>query len=188
MNHSLLHQSLKQAFIIKKGTYPYLIHPLLDGIPEIPPQLLHEVVSVMKEQITPYLPFDKIVTIEAMGIPIASLLSIELNSPLTIIRKRKYGFKDEHMVQQQTGYVSSKLYINGLKKDDQVIIVDDVVSTGQTLQTVIKKLQELKINVKGVFLIVDKGSMAYKLEEEMHIPFFALSTIELINDHVQIIK
>ena len=187
MNNTLLNQSLKQAQIIKKGSYSYLIHPLLDGIPEISPQLFHEVTTLMKEQITSFLPFDKIVTIEAMGIPLASLLSAELNIPLTIVRKRKYDLADEHIVQQQTGYASSKLYINGLKKDDHVIIVDDVISTGQTLQAVIKKLCELEITVKGVFLIVDKGKMAYKIEKEMHIPFFSLTSIEIIDNHVKIV-
>jgi adenine phosphoribosyltransferase len=58
---------------------------------------------------------DKIVTMEAMGIPLATALSLKLKIPFVIIRKRTYGLPGEIDVEQITGYSKSKLYINGLK-------------------------------------------------------------------------
>ena len=59
-----------------------------------------------------------------MGIPLAAALSLKMNIPFIIIRKRSYGLPGEVDVEQITGYSKSKLYINNLKKGDNIIIVD----------------------------------------------------------------
>ena len=103
MKLNLLIKSIKEAPIVKKGKYQYVIHPLTDGIPEIKPNLLEEVINKMFEIVKKYKDIDKIVTIEAMGIPLASVLSLKLNIPFSIIRKRKYGIENEIYVKQETG-------------------------------------------------------------------------------------
>ena len=62
--------------------------------------------------------------------PLALMLSLQLGIPFTIIRKREYGLPGEVSIEQVTGYSKSKMYVNGLKKSDRVVIVDDVLSTG----------------------------------------------------------
>ena len=86
-----LEMSLKNAPVVKKGNYFYVIHPITDGIPEIKPDLLNEVVTEIEDRIKKVGNFNKIVTMEAMGIPIAACLSIKTNIPFNIIRKRCYG-------------------------------------------------------------------------------------------------
>ena len=78
------------------------------------PELLKEVSDEMKKHIKKCGKFDSIVTMEAMGIPLASALSLDMGIPFTIIRKREYGLPGEVSVEQVTGYSKSKLYINGL--------------------------------------------------------------------------
>jgi len=157
MNIGQLKKSFENAPIIKMGDYNYIVHPILDGIPEINPDLLKLVITEMKKYIEKCLQIDKIVTIESMGIPLATALSLDMNIPFTIIRKRKYGLPGEMCVDQVTGYSKSKLYINGLKKGDNVVIVDDLISTGGTLKGVLSGLMKIGVNVKGVFVAVDKG-------------------------------
>ena len=96
-------KSLEKAPVIKKGDYSYIVHPITDGIPEIQPEMLREVTSEMKKHIEKCGSIDKIVTIEAMGIPLATALSLDMNIPFTIIRKRKYGLPGEVCVEQKTG-------------------------------------------------------------------------------------
>ena len=139
----ILKKSLENAPIINKGKYQYIIHPLTDGIPKIEPKLLEEVTNKMSNIIKKYENIDKIVTIEAMGIPLASVLSLKMNIPFSIIRKRKYGLENEIYVKQETGYSKSKLYLNGFKAGEKIIIVDDVLSTGGTLKSVLKSLFEI---------------------------------------------
>jgi len=184
MNKTLLKQSLKDAPIIKKGVYSYVIHPLTDGIPEIQPALLKEVTNELMKQLQRIQPFDRIVTMEAMGIPLASLLSIQMNIPFTIIRKRSYWLKDEQSVTQITGYSKSQLFINGLKKDKSIVIVDDVLSTGGTLRAVLHTLQKMHVNVKAVYVAVDKGTNAKKIRNETGIPIHALATITVKDNKI----
>ena len=111
-----LEKSFKNAPIVKRENYNYVIHPLTDGIPHITPELLKEVTNAMAKKLPTC---DTILTIEAMGIPLAATLSIKTGIPFTIIRKRSYGLEGEVSVCQTTGYSSANLFINGLKKGDK---------------------------------------------------------------------
>ena len=129
---------------------------------------------------------DKIVTMEAMGIPLASILALEMNLPLTIIRKREYGLPNEISVEQVTGYSKSKLFINGLEKGDNIVIVDDVLSTGGTLKAVLSSLKKIGVNINGVFIAVDKGKCAQKISDDFNILIKTLVTIDVVDGEVVI--
>ena len=186
MKENKLTTSLKQSPIVKKGDYHYVIHPITDGIPEITPDLLKEVTKELKRRIQPFTPFDKLVTMEAMGIPLASVLSLDMNIPFTIIRKRSYGLADEQSVAQQTGYSKAKLFINGLQKNDSVVIVDDVLSTGGTLKAVLHTLKKMGVIVKAVFIAVDKGDVARTISKETNIPIQSLVHISVSDGNIKI--
>ncbi|MBU0496907.1 MAG: adenine phosphoribosyltransferase [Candidatus Thermoplasmatota archaeon] len=179
-------QSLKRAPIVKKGDYYYVIHPITDGIPFITPALLKEISNNIIQELKKIEPLDRIVTMEAMGIPLATMASIALDIPFTIIRKRSYGLKDEHSVAQTTGYSQSKLYINGLQKGDRIAIVDDVLSTGGTLRAVLTTLTKIGVETKGVIIAIDKGTCAQDIATEFNIPIRCLTTIEVHNGILQI--
>ena len=188
MSKKVLIESLQQAPIVKKGSYFYVVHPITDGVPEITPGLLTEVTEEMGAQLKKWLPFEKIVTMEAMGIPLAASLSITMNIPFTIIRKRRYGLPGEHHVKQQTGYSKNDLFINGLGKGDEIVIVDDVLSTGGTLQAVLDALRSMGVIVKGVCIAVDKGDNCERLTKETNIPIVSLVQIDVTEDTVHILK
>ena len=182
---SLLEKSILDAPIVKKNDYNYIVHPITDGIPYIDPALLEEVTSKMAE----YIPdeVERIVTIEAMGIPLATAISLKLRKPFTIIRKREYGLPGEISVEQVTGYSKSKLFINGLEKGDKIAIVDDVLSTGGTLRAVLKALKEKEIDVRIVVIAIDKGTIAREIEKEFGVPVVSLASIE-VRENETIIK
>ncbi|MCK4614775.1 MAG: purine phosphoribosyltransferase family protein [Thermoplasmata archaeon] len=150
----LLKKTLEEAPVVPMGDYDYVVHPITDGVPYIEPELLEEVI----EEIMRDLPeFDLIVTAEAMGIPIATALSLRTRKPFNIIRKRRYGLPGEVSVSQVTGYSKAKLFINGLKKGDRILFVDDVLSTGGTLRATLKALKGIGVEVMGVIIAVEKG-------------------------------
>ena len=179
-----LEKSLYEAPIIKKGEYDYVIHPITDGVPYITPELLKEVTDEMKKQIKKCGKFDRIVTMEAMGIPLATSLSLDLGIPFTIIRKRQYGLPGEVSVEQVTGYSKSKMYINGLKKGDTIILVDDVLSTGGTLKAVLYVLKEIGVVVKGVFIAVYKGTCKEEISKTYGIPITTIVDIDVIEGNI----
>lgn len=188
MNKKILIESLLRAPIVKKGSYFYVVHPITDGVPEIAPELLIEVTEEMKIQLKKWMPFTRIVTMEAMGIPLASALSLTLNIPFTIIRKRRYDLPGEYQVKQETGYSKNDLFINGLKKGDEVVIVDDVLSTGGTLRAILHALQSMGVTVKGVCIAVDKGEVSESISKETNVPIVSLVNINVSEKGVQILN
>jgi len=181
-----LKKSLIEAPIVKKGDYFYVVHPITDGVPEIKADLLNEVIAEIQNRIEKLDKFDKIVTIEAMGIPLATSLSLRTEKPFVIIRKRSYGLEGEIVVEQKTGYSKSNLYINGLKKGDKIVIVDDVLSTGGTLKAVLKILDKIGVIIKGICIVVDKGNNAKKIQEKYKVDINVLVNIEVIDGKVVI--
>ena len=159
-----LKKSLLEAPVFKRGDYNYFIHPITDGVPEIRPELIREVVGHIVRIAD--LDVDKIVTVEAMGIPIGIALSIITDIPLVIIRKRKYGLPGEIEVSQVTGYSRSQLYLNGIEKGDRVIVVDDVISTGGTLLATLQSLKVAGAVVKDVVVVIQRGDGAERLREK----------------------
>ena len=150
-----LKTSLIKAPIIKKKEYNYFVHPITDGIPVVEPSILEEVAEAISK--FGNMDVDKIVCVEAMGIHIATALSIKTGIPFVVIRKRVYGLEGEVLVHQTTGYSKGQLYINGLHKGDRIILVDDVVSTGGTMIAVLKALERMGVKVVDVVAVIEKG-------------------------------
>jgi adenine phosphoribosyltransferase len=188
MNNSEITQSLHDAPIVKKGDYYYVIHPITDGVPSISPKLLQEVSENICKELENYTPFDRIVTIEAMGIPLATLASIHFNIPFTIIRKRSYDLPNEHSVQQTTGYSKSNLFINGINRGDEIVIVDDVLSTGGTLRALLTTFQKMQVIIKAIIIAIDKGNCAKDISAEFNIPIHCQTTIQVDNGKLNIIQ
>jgi adenine phosphoribosyltransferase len=148
-------KSLIEAPIVKKGDYDYFVHPITDGVPLVEAELLEEVAGAVSEFAD--LRVDKIVCVEAMGIHLATAISLQTGIPFVVVRKRSYGLKGEVAVHQTTGYSEGELYINGLQKGDRVFLVDDVVSTGGTMIAVIEALKSLGTDIVDVMAIIEKG-------------------------------
>ena len=151
----ILTKSLTDAPITLRGDYYYFIHPITDGVPELAPALLSEVADRIIELVD--LNVDKIVTIEAMGIPVGTALSMKTGIPLVIIRKRNYNLPNEIAVHQCTGYSKGELYLNGITKGDRVLVVDDVISTGGTMKAVVQALEIAGAEVSDIVVVIERG-------------------------------
>ena len=132
-------RSVESSMIMSIGDYQYFIHPLSDGVPSIDPKLLDRAADEMIAMCD--FDCDIIVTAETMGVPITTAISTKLGVPYTIVRKRKYDLPGEVDIAQYTGYSKNSMYINGLKKGDRVVIIDDVLSTGGTMKAIINALK-----------------------------------------------
>ncbi|HWG91034.1 MAG TPA: hypoxanthine/guanine phosphoribosyltransferase [Candidatus Thermoplasmatota archaeon] len=182
MGEKLL-QSLRDAPVVKKGDYDYFVHPLTDGVPAIDPDLLREVCHEIIELAD--CDADKILTAEAMGIPLGTALSLASGLPLSIIRKRPYGLPGEIAVEQETGYSKGMLYINGLKRGDRVLLVDDVVSTGGTLLAIAEALEKAGVEVCDIVVIFEKGPGKEALEKRFGRQIKTLLRIDVRNGRVE---
>ena len=155
--------SLADAKVVRYGAYDYFVHPLTDGIPLVDPDLLQEV--VLDVCAVADLRVDRILTAEAMGIPLATALSMETGIPFSVVRKRRYGLPGELELAQATGYASNALYVNGVAPGERVLVVDDVVSTGGTLECILAGLKKADVRVVDVVVVFEKGEGRRALEE-----------------------
>jgi len=158
-----LRETMKNAPIVRRGTYNYFIHPISDGVPLVRPELLREVIACIVKNAC--LDVDKIVTVEAMGLPLGAALSTMTDIPFIIIRKRKYELPGEIAVHQTTGYSKGELYLNGINKGDRVLIVDDVISTGGTMKAVIQALEQAGAIIEDIVVVIERGEGKKVIED-----------------------
>lgn len=177
-------KTLKESPIVKKGEYNYFVHPVSDGIPAMKPEVLKEIVAIIKEKAD--LNIDKIVCVEAMGIHLATALSIETGIPFVVVRKREYGLPGEVPVFQKTGYSEQNLYINALEKGERILLIDDVVSTGGTYIAIIKALKKMGVEIVDAIAVIEKGEGKKIVENETNCPLMTIVKIDVVDGKVVI--
>jgi len=152
----ILQDSLRGAPIIWKGDYPYFIHPISDGIPRMEAEVLRATRDLIVDMVD-WSEVDIVVSVEAMGLPLLAAVGEATGKPTVVIRKRSYGMEGEVRVDVATGYSSSTAYINDIKPGERVLVVDDVISTGGTLEPLLEALEEMGAILKGVIIAIEKG-------------------------------
>jgi len=178
-------RSLLDSIVIKRGDYDYFVHPMTDGIPYLEPDLLRSVCEEIMRVADPG--YDRIVVVEAMGIPMGCALSLLTGKPFTVIRKRPYGLCGEKALDQSTGYSKGTLFINGLAMGDKVLLVDDVLSTGGTISAVLGGLRDLGVVVVDIVVAVEKSDVRALLEAEHGVRIKALTKIDIKNGQVHLV-
>ena len=77
-------KSLEASPIVKKGDYNYFVNPISDGVPAMDPLLLRELALAVHKYAD--LNIDKIVAVEAMGIHLATALSLATDTLIALIK------------------------------------------------------------------------------------------------------
>ena len=174
-----LKESLLAAPIIWKGDYPYFIHPLTDGVPRLDPSLLTAVVELIEDAVE-WDSIDLVLGIEAMGLPLTSPLSMRNNRPQVVVRKRSYGLEGELAIDQSTGYSKGSMFLNDINKGERILIVDDVLSTGGTLDAIIQGVESFGAVIASVVVVVEKGPGLAQLQEKYpHIEISSIVRLEM---------
>ena len=124
---------------------------------------------------------DKVMTMEADGIPVAYQLASILGTEVAVVRKsKKLGVRDFVEVKQifESGaYRYIYLPRECVRKGDYILLVDDIIRTGGTMKALVTLCKEIKANVSGIFSIIALKKARDKLSEELNIPIEAFITI-----------
>ncbi len=176
-------ESLRQSTIMERGGYHYFVHPLTNGIPSCDPKMLEEVIDWMVE--VGNMHCDLILAPESMGIPYAVLLSARTGIPYSIVRKMSFGFDTEIELTQRTGYSKSSMYVNGIREGMRIVIVDDVVSTGGTLNSIIDAVRSVGATVVDVLIPINKDNGVSNVEP-FGIPVKTLFDVTATSDEVTV--
>ena len=180
-----LRTSLQNAPVIWKGDYPYFIHPVTDGVPRMDPEVLKAIVELTVERVD-WRQVDVLLGIEAMGLPLAAPLSMATGVPLVVARKRSYGLEGEVKIDQATGYSKGVMYLNDIKEGERVAILEDVLSTGGTLEAVIEGVHRAGAEVTEIVTVVEKGGGLKRLQD-MHPDVRIQSLVRLEMDGAQVV-
>ena len=128
-----------------------------------------EILSTISKLITQKIDLDDIdkVAGPALGaVPIATAVSLESKLPLLMIRKEKKG------------YGTSKLIEGELNEGDNVIVVEDVSTTGGSLLKAIHAINDNGGNVKRAFVVVDREEGAIETFEKEGITLEPLISVK----------
>ena len=180
-----LRTSLQNAPVIWKGDYPYFIHPVTDGVPRMDPEVLKAIVELTTERVD-WSQIDVLLGIEAMGLPLAAPLSMATGVPLVVARKRSYGLEGEVKIDQATGYSKGVMYLNDIKEGERGAILEDVLSTGGTLEAVIEGVHRAGAEVTEIVAVVEKGGGLKRLQD-MHPDVRIQSLVRLEMDGAQVV-
>ncbi|MBE0517636.1 MAG: adenine phosphoribosyltransferase [Thermoplasmata archaeon] len=180
-----LKASLAESLVVERGDYEYMIHPLTDGIPRVEPKILNDVVDAMIE--VGNFDCDVILTVEALGIPLATALSLRTGRPFTIVRKRMYGLPGEVNLTQVTGYSKSALFLNGILPGETVTIVDDVVSTGGTMWALVEALKKMQVKIADILVVVEKTDKKAEIERKIGHQIKTIVKVEIIDGKVRVL-
>jgi len=183
----ILKQSLEKAPIIWKGDYPYFIHPITDGVPRLEPNVLEAIIGLSVPLIN-WEKIDVILGIEAMGLPLMAPLSMRTNIPMVIARKRQYGLEGEIEINQETGYSKGSIFLNDIKPGEKIAIIDDVLSTGGTIRSVIEGVKRTGAVIQNIVVVVEKGPGMKVLQDDYpNIKFDSLVKLEMDGEKVVIL-
>ncbi|MFQ5919445.1 MAG: hypoxanthine/guanine phosphoribosyltransferase [Thermoplasmata archaeon] len=177
-----LRASLETSPVVRFGEYEYFVHPISDGIPPADPVLVEEVVDALVA--VGDFDCDKIVTAEAMGFPLAALLSLRTGKPYVFLRKREYGLPGEVRVRQTTGYSRADMFMNYVGRGDRVVIVDDVISTGGTVRAIVAALRQVGALLVDILVVFDKMEDKAGLEEAVGAPVKTLLRVQVVDGKV----
>ena len=185
---SVLQDSLRGSPIIWKGEYPYFIHPISDGIPRMDADVLRATRDLIVEMVD-WSKIDLIVSVEAMGLPLLAAVGDATGKPTVVIRKREYGMEGEVRVDVSTGYSQSTTYINDISPGERILIVDDVISTGGTLEPILATLEEMGVILQDIVIAIEKGEGRERLAKERPgWPLRTLARIDIIDGRVEILE
>ncbi len=182
----MLQASVVKAPVVWRGDYPYFIHPLTDGVPRQTSDLLSATRDLLIHRVN-WDGVDLILSVEAMGLPLASILSVATGIPTVVARKRSYGLEGERIIDQSTGYSKGEIWINDVFSGERVLVVDDVISTGGTMEPVLSALIEMGVELAEVWTIFEKGQGMQNLIDKHGWPLNSLVRIEMVDGVVNVL-
>ena len=138
----------------KKSSY-YIDLRLVASFPHIFRKMIKNLQKLVSEK-TGLDNFDSLVSVPTGGLIIGSALAIETVKPLIYVRDKP---KDYGTTKSIEGKISS-----GMK----VVLIDDVITTGNSVINGIKQLKNAGLSISDVYVIINRlegASNALKLEE-----------------------
>lgn len=155
MNKNLVIQSFDNQPLVQFEGYRFLINPLTEQIPATTAELLQAATNWLLE-VGNFKQASKIVGEEDKGGILVASTSLATGLPFGMARWYPSGLEGQVAVDFDMEYTSGKLFLNGINNEDQVIIVDDMISTGGTMLALIKAVQSARAKIVDIVCVAEK--------------------------------
>ena len=101
--------------------------------------------------------FDKIAAIESRGFVFASAVSYLLKKPFILLRKKNKLPAEKHSVEFELEYgkATMEIHKDSIEKNDNVLLIDDLIATGGTAEAAAKLIEVSKGNVSGFIFVIN---------------------------------
>ena len=105
----------------------------------------------------------KILTAAVDGVPLATMVSNALSVNLIVAKRNKEvgvkSFLEETYILGKDSGVTVTLYIpkDAIKKRDSVLVVDDMIKSGDTQEALVNLVRRAKAEISGVFSLIAVG-------------------------------
>ncbi len=107
---------------------------------------------------------DKILAVESRGFLFGAALADRLETSLAVARKKgKLPYKTvsaEYALEYGTD--SLEVHEDAINQGERVLIVDDLIATGGTLQAVCKMVEQLSAEVVGISAVIDLSFLPWR--------------------------
>ncbi|MEM3437343.1 MAG: phosphoribosyltransferase family protein [Nitrososphaerales archaeon] len=124
---------------------------------------------------------DKVLTVETDGIPLAVEVSREFGVNFVVAKNRKeMGIKDFIEVRRifSSGAYSYLFIPKGsIEQGENVLVVDDVIRTGFTLETLLEVCKKCRAEPIGIFAIICFKDTLSKLRQRLNYPIKVVVSI-----------
>jgi purine operon repressor len=134
---------------------------------------------------------DVVMTVETKGIPLAYATASYLNLPVVIVRRDNRVTEGSAV---SINYVSGSnkriqtmsLARRAMKEESKVLIVDDFMRAGGTIQGMMDLLKEFRATLKGVGVFVESGEVDEHLVED-YISLARLTEMDAKTKHITVV-
>ena len=101
--------------------------------------------------------FDKIAAIESRGFVFASAVSYILKKPFVMLRKKNKLPADVHSIDFELEYGTATIEVHkdSIDKNDEVLIIDDLIATGGTAEAAAKLVEISKGKVAAFIFVIN---------------------------------
>ena len=101
--------------------------------------------------------FDKIAAVESRGFVFASAISYILDKPFIMLRKKNKLPAEVHSIDFELEYGTATIEVHkdSFDKNDNVLIVDDLIATGGTAEAAAKLIKISESNVAGFIFVIN---------------------------------
>ena len=101
--------------------------------------------------------FNKIAAIESRGFVFASAVSYILKKPFIMLRKKNKLPAEVHSIDFELEYGTATIEVHkdSIKKDDNVLVIDDLIATGGTAEAAAKLIEISEGSVSAFIFVIN---------------------------------